>query len=170
MHCRKILPYVLSYSAAVSACEKGQLLQEMPCREIMPDTISYSADISACEKGSVEMPYIGPFALPTQHFCNADEPEPEACNFRVRIASECSDEKPTIESRSDELEIALAELIWKRDAPEPRTSSGCVPGPTLLEDYVLLDLPTAPSDTRHLGGSTAYPATSPSSTTSICSA
>ena len=54
-----IKPDVISYSAAISACEKGSqwekalgLLQDMTCRGIKPDVISYSAAISACEKGS----------------------------------------------------------------------------------------------------------------------
>ena len=55
---RGILPNVITYSAAISACEKGQkpqqalhLLQELQLRGILPDVITYSAAISACEKG-----------------------------------------------------------------------------------------------------------------------
>ena len=51
-------PSVISYNAAISACEKGgqwepalQLLEEMKSSGIEPDVISYSAAISACEKG-----------------------------------------------------------------------------------------------------------------------
>ena len=51
---------MISYSATISACEKGsqwnhalQLLREMTGREVQPEVISYSAAISACElKGS----------------------------------------------------------------------------------------------------------------------
>ncbi|CAK0893392.1 unnamed protein product [Prorocentrum cordatum] len=39
----KLEPDVISYSAGISACEKGD--------EMEPDVISYSAGISACEKG-----------------------------------------------------------------------------------------------------------------------
>mgnify|MGYP002176495480 CR=1 FL=1 len=49
---------VISYSAAISACEKGgqwqhalALLQTMCDERVWPDTTSYSAAISACEKG-----------------------------------------------------------------------------------------------------------------------
>ena len=51
-------PNEISYSAAISACEKGKqweealrLLQQTTCRALTPDKISYSAAISACEKG-----------------------------------------------------------------------------------------------------------------------
>ena len=55
-----ITPDTITYSAAISACEKAggidgmnntlKLLQEMKEEGITPDTISYSAAISACEK------------------------------------------------------------------------------------------------------------------------
>ena len=51
-------PDEISYSAAISACEKGKqweealrLLQQMTCRALTPNEISYNAAISACEKG-----------------------------------------------------------------------------------------------------------------------
>ena len=51
-------PDVITYNAAISACEKGwqweralELLEEMKSSGIEPDVISYSAAISACEKG-----------------------------------------------------------------------------------------------------------------------
>ena len=50
---------LIAYSAANSACEKGQqpqqallLLQELQLRGLLPNVITYSAAISACEKGS----------------------------------------------------------------------------------------------------------------------
>jgi len=53
-----IQPNVISYSAAISACEKGgqwqealKLFREMSEKGIQPNVISYSAAISACEKG-----------------------------------------------------------------------------------------------------------------------
>ena len=49
---------VVSYSANISACEKGQqwqcalrLLEEMRSGGIAVDVISFSASIGACEKG-----------------------------------------------------------------------------------------------------------------------
>ena len=48
----------ITYSAAISACEKGQkpqqalhLLQEMQLRGLLPNVITYNAAVSACEKG-----------------------------------------------------------------------------------------------------------------------
>ena len=53
-------PNVISYSAAISSCEKSQLwemalalLREMPSKELEPDVISYSAAISSCEKSAL---------------------------------------------------------------------------------------------------------------------
>ena len=55
---RLLTPIVVSYSAAMSACEKGMqweealgLLQEMVHQFLMPDVVSFSATISACAKG-----------------------------------------------------------------------------------------------------------------------
>ena len=51
------MPKVITYNAAISACEKGQkphqalhLLQELQLRGLLPNVIPYSAAISACEK------------------------------------------------------------------------------------------------------------------------
>ena len=48
-------PDVISYSAAISACERPEraleLLSEMRDHGLEPDVIAYSAAISACEKG-----------------------------------------------------------------------------------------------------------------------
>ena len=48
----------MSFSAAISACEKGKqwegalgLLQEMVHQLLTPDVVSFNASISACEKG-----------------------------------------------------------------------------------------------------------------------
>ena len=53
---RGLLPDVITYSAAISACEKGHkphqalhLLQELQLRGLLPNVITYSAAISACE-------------------------------------------------------------------------------------------------------------------------
>ena len=58
MRQRGLEPDVITYSAAISACEKGsqweralELLDEMRQRGLEPDVITYSAAISACEKG-----------------------------------------------------------------------------------------------------------------------
>jgi pentatricopeptide repeat domain-containing protein 1 len=55
---RGITPNVFSYSAAISACEKGsqwenalELLREMDKCGITPNVVSYNATISAFEKG-----------------------------------------------------------------------------------------------------------------------
>ena len=52
------MPNVITYNAAISACEKGQrpqealhLLQELQLRGLLPNVITYNAAISACEKG-----------------------------------------------------------------------------------------------------------------------
>ena len=49
---------MISYSAAISACEKGkqpdkalELLEDMQRKGLEPDKITYNAAISACEKG-----------------------------------------------------------------------------------------------------------------------
>ena len=56
---RRLKPEVISYSASISACEKGlqwvralSLVREMPSRRLELEVISYGASISACEKGS----------------------------------------------------------------------------------------------------------------------
>ena len=53
-----LMPNVVSWSAAISACEKGEqwegalgLLQEMVHQLLTPDVVSWSAAIRACEKG-----------------------------------------------------------------------------------------------------------------------
>ena len=57
-----LIPDVVSYSTAISACEKGkrwqealqlllEMLQEMLHRSLTPNVVSHSAAISACEKG-----------------------------------------------------------------------------------------------------------------------
>ena len=53
-----LAPDVITYNAAISACEKGQqphtamsLLTGMQPQDLAPDVITYSAAISACEKG-----------------------------------------------------------------------------------------------------------------------
>ena len=60
-------PDVVSYSAAISAFEKGadwllpiELLKEIRQWNMKPDLVSYSAAISACEKGSE---WLLPFEL-----------------------------------------------------------------------------------------------------------
>ena len=51
-------PDVITYSATISVCEKGQqwitvvaLLREMQQWKMHPDVITYSATTSACKKG-----------------------------------------------------------------------------------------------------------------------
>ena len=53
-----LTPNVVSWSAAISACEKGKqwegalgLLQEMVHQLLTPNVVSWSAAISSCEKG-----------------------------------------------------------------------------------------------------------------------
>jgi len=55
-----LLPNVLTYSALISACEKGalpqralELLETMRHQGLLPNVITYSALISACEKGAL---------------------------------------------------------------------------------------------------------------------
>jgi len=54
----KVAPSTISYSAAISACERGgqwqsalQLLSLMPEEKAVPNTMADSAAISACENG-----------------------------------------------------------------------------------------------------------------------
>ena len=54
----KVVPDVISYSAAISACEKGgewqkalKLFEAMLKATVAPNVFSYNATISACEKG-----------------------------------------------------------------------------------------------------------------------
>ena len=53
-------PNVISYSAAISACEKNtprekalSLLQEMPSEWLEPDVIRHSSAIGTCEKSKL---------------------------------------------------------------------------------------------------------------------
>ena len=57
---RGLLPNVITYSAAISACEKGQqppqavqLLPDMRRKGLLPSVISYNAAISAREMGQL---------------------------------------------------------------------------------------------------------------------
>ena len=52
------MPGVVTYSALISACEKGkqpeqalELFEAMKQQGVVPDVITYNALISACEKG-----------------------------------------------------------------------------------------------------------------------
>lgn len=54
----KVTPNVVSYTAAVSACEKGgqwqialYLLDEMPLVKVTPEVNAYCAAMTACERG-----------------------------------------------------------------------------------------------------------------------
>ena len=54
-----LTPGVVSFNAAISACEKGKLyegavglLKEMVHQLLTPNVVSFSAAISACEKGT----------------------------------------------------------------------------------------------------------------------
>ena len=58
MRAAGVQPNVISFNAAISACEKGgqceralALLGDMRAAGVQPDVISFSAAISACEKG-----------------------------------------------------------------------------------------------------------------------
>ncbi len=53
-----LVPNVITYNAAISACEKGEqwqkalgILAVMPEAGLVPNVITYNAAISACEKG-----------------------------------------------------------------------------------------------------------------------
>ncbi len=59
MQRQSVEPDVISYNAAISACEKGahseqalQLRREMLRESVEPDVISYSSAIGACAKGA----------------------------------------------------------------------------------------------------------------------
>ena len=59
MQAQGLGPNVITYSATISACEKGsqwhealELLAEMQAQGLEPNVITYNAAISACEKGS----------------------------------------------------------------------------------------------------------------------
>ena len=58
MPAARVIPNVLSFSAGISACEKGGqwqmalcLLAQMPAARVIPNVLSLNAGISACEKG-----------------------------------------------------------------------------------------------------------------------
>ena len=58
MSCAHVTANVITFSAAMSACEKGGqwqhallLLKDMGCAHVAADVISFSAAMSACEKG-----------------------------------------------------------------------------------------------------------------------
>ncbi|CAK0819864.1 unnamed protein product [Prorocentrum cordatum] len=58
MRVAKVVPDVISYSAATSACGKGgewqqalSLISQMRLATVKPDGFTYSAGISACETG-----------------------------------------------------------------------------------------------------------------------
>ena len=57
---KELEPDVISYSAAISSCEKSELwekalalLREMPSKWLEPNVVSYSATISSCEKSQL---------------------------------------------------------------------------------------------------------------------
>lgn len=57
MMCSKVEPNVITYSAAISACEKGlqwslakSLLAQMWCDRVDPNVVTYSAAMGACSK------------------------------------------------------------------------------------------------------------------------
>ena len=57
---RAMSPDVITFSSAISACEKGRLRQEaqglmvaIQRQALSPDIITFNAAISACEKGSL---------------------------------------------------------------------------------------------------------------------
>ena len=56
---KRLEPEVITCSAVISACEKGEqwekalaLLREIPKKRLDPEVTTYSAAISACEKRS----------------------------------------------------------------------------------------------------------------------
>jgi len=58
MQRQDVVPNVITYSASISACEKGkqpqfavEMLHAMQRQDVVPDIITYNALISACEKG-----------------------------------------------------------------------------------------------------------------------
>eukprot|EP00933_Yihiella_yeosuensis_P031303 TRINITY_DN2485_c0_g1_i2.p1 TRINITY_DN2485_c0_g1~~TRINITY_DN2485_c0_g1_i2.p1 ORF type:complete len:124 (-),score=17.26 TRINITY_DN2485_c0_g1_i2:130-501(-) len=78
----KEVPDAISYSAAISACEKGgqwqlalNLLSLMPQSKIVPDAICYNAAISACEKGGQWQLALNPVVL------DASVRNSARCNF-----------------------------------------------------------------------------------------
>ena len=44
---------IVSYNAAISACENLALFAEMPAKRVDTDIVNYNAAISACEKGQL---------------------------------------------------------------------------------------------------------------------
>ncbi len=59
MQAKGLTPDVITYNAAISACDKGRqwqealrLVYEMLAKGLTPDVITYNAAIFACEKGS----------------------------------------------------------------------------------------------------------------------
>lgn len=70
----KLCPNVVSYSAAISACEKArnwekaiELLNEMQSRGVEPTVMSFNATISACEKGGQAEKALALFAEMKAH-------------------------------------------------------------------------------------------------------
>ena len=58
MQQQSMVPNIITYSALISACEKGkqperalELFEAMKQQGVVPDVITYNALISACEKG-----------------------------------------------------------------------------------------------------------------------
>merc|ERR1712151_716935 len=72
MQPQDLAPDVITYSASISACEKGQqpqttmsLLASMQPHDLAPDVITYSTAISACEKG--QQPHTAMSLLTSMH-------------------------------------------------------------------------------------------------------
>ena len=68
MRAEKLLPNIVSYSASISACEKGEqwqmalhLFNAIPKAMLTPTEISYNATISSCEKGQQWQQALGLF-------------------------------------------------------------------------------------------------------------